>query len=503
MPGAPSRVEAPAGEPPAVPRSVPEDANAHVVRVPVEGAPSVVVRLAFYAGSVDDPVGKEGLTRLAARLMLEGGTQSLSYAELLERLYPWAAEIGVQTDKEQTVFFGRVHPDHAERFLPLLVDVVLRPRFDPAAFARVRREQIDDLDKRLRATDDENLGKALLEHLMYGETHPYGHHPAGTSMGLSAVTLEDVREHADAVFGRRRLVIGIGGALTREHERTVTAALASLPEGTARPPRIPAGQLPVSNQVLIATKPDARAVAISMGFPHMTRRGEADWPALLVVQSFLGGHRQVHGLLIEQLREKRGLNYGDYAYAEAFRQDGRSRLPMVNISRRQQHFELRIRPVAPEDAALSIRLALLYLDRLIQNGMSEEDFRRTVQFLQGYTRLWSVTPMRRLGYAIDDHFYGTTGYIEELRGALARLTLEEVNAAIRTHLRSQPLFIAAVAPDAPRVLEGLRAGDLIRKAYPGEPGPDVLRDDAAAARAAVVLSDEDVRVLPAEYAFVR
>lgn len=500
--------EAPAGETPVSDRPafrsrIPEDPNAHVVRVPVEGAPSVVFRLAFYAGSIDDPVGKEGLTRLSARLMLEGGTGSLSYSELLEQLYPWAAEIGVQTDKEQTVFYGRVHPDHADRFLPLLVDVVRRPRFDPDAFARVRREQINDLDKRLRATDDESLGKALLEHLMYGETHPYGHHPGGTLMGLSVVTLEDVRAHARAVFGRRRLVIGIGGAFTAGHERMLTSALAGLSEGTARPPRIPAGELPASNQVLIVTKPEARAVAISMGFPHMTRRGQADWPALLVVQSFLGEHRQVHGLLMEQLREKRGLNYGDYAYAEAFRQDGGSRLPMVNIARRQQHFELWIRPVAPEDAALSIRLALLYLDRLVENGMSEEDFRRTVQFLKGYTRLWSVTPMRRLGYAIDDHFYGTTGYLDELRRALARLTLEEVNTAIRTHLRSQPLFIAAVAPDAPRVLEGLRAGDLIRKTYPAEPSADVLDDDAAAARAAVMLFEEDVQVFPVEYAFVR
>ena len=484
------------------------DANGEVVRVPLEKVPSVVFQIAFYAGSIDDPVGKEGLTRLAARLMLEGGTALLSYSELLERLYPWAAEIGVRTDKEQTVFYGRVHPDHAEQFLPLLIEVIMRPRFDPDAFTRVRENQLNDLAMRLRATDDANLGRALLDQLIYGETHPYGHHPAGSSMGLAAITLEDVKAHVDAVFGRRRLVIGIGGAFTAEHESALTQAFRDLPEGTRRPPRVPAGELPETNQMLIATKPNARAVAISMGFPHAVRRGHADWPALLVVQSFLGDQPRFHGLLMEQLREKRGLDYGDRADAETHRPEAHrrargDRLPMINVARRQQHFEIRIQPVAPEDAALSIRLVLLYLDRLVKDGMPEKDFRRTVRFLRSNTRLWSATPMRRLGHAIDDHFYGTTDYIQELREALARLTVEDVNSAIRTHLRSQPLFIAAVASDAPSVLEGLRTGGLIRKTYPTRPGEEVLRDDEAAIRADVLLSDDDVRVLPVEYAFVR
>ena len=42
----------------------------------------VAIRIAFAAGSADDPAGKEGLTRLTAKTMAEGGTQALSYADL-------------------------------------------------------------------------------------------------------------------------------------------------------------------------------------------------------------------------------------------------------------------------------------------------------------------------------------------------------------------------------------------------------------------------------------
>ena len=50
------------------------------------------MQLRFRAGAVDDPPGKAGLTYLTARVMAEGGTESLSAKQLLETLFPMAAE---------------------------------------------------------------------------------------------------------------------------------------------------------------------------------------------------------------------------------------------------------------------------------------------------------------------------------------------------------------------------------------------------------------------------
>lgn len=38
--------------------------------------------------------------------------------------------------------------------------------------------------------------------------------------------------------------------------------------------------------------------------------------------SCFGEHRQFHGIWMTEMREKRGLNYGDYAHAESFLQEG-------------------------------------------------------------------------------------------------------------------------------------------------------------------------------------
>src|ERR1700694_4849245 len=163
--------------------------------------PIVSFRLVFRAGSVSDPPGKEGLTALTATLMQEGGTQELSSAELLQALFPIAGEISVQSDKELTAFYGRVHKDNVDRFFKIFADILLEPRFDPKEFERVRTDALNRIRNQLRGQDDETLGKTALESQLYPD-HPYRHFEGGTVAGLSAISLPDVVVHRKKVFSQ-------------------------------------------------------------------------------------------------------------------------------------------------------------------------------------------------------------------------------------------------------------------------------------------------------------
>ena len=63
-------------------------------------------RVQFHAGAVDDPAGKEGLNTLTAMTIGEGGTKTLTYREVVDRLYPMAASFQAQPDREVTTFIG-------------------------------------------------------------------------------------------------------------------------------------------------------------------------------------------------------------------------------------------------------------------------------------------------------------------------------------------------------------------------------------------------------------
>src|SRR6187551_2039644 len=68
-------------------------AGIRTVFLPSPSSPLCAIRLFFQVGSVDDPKGKEGLAALTAEMVGGGGSKSRTYAELLDALYPLAAQI--------------------------------------------------------------------------------------------------------------------------------------------------------------------------------------------------------------------------------------------------------------------------------------------------------------------------------------------------------------------------------------------------------------------------
>ena len=99
--------------------------------------------------------------------------------------------------------------------------------------------------------------------------------------------------------------------------RTVQANVGTLPEGPAAAKVAVRGRRPSGLKVEILEK-DTRATAISFGHPIDVTRSHPDFAALSVARVWLGEHRIASGRLYQRLREIRGLNYGDYAYIEAF-----------------------------------------------------------------------------------------------------------------------------------------------------------------------------------------
>ncbi len=458
---------------------------------PVAGKPIVSFRLVFHTGAVDDPKGKEGLTALTADLMAQGGTRALSSSQLLDALFPMAAELSATTDKEFTVFEGRVHRDRLDAFLKIFTDVLLEPRFDPKELDRLRTDAVNAIVNQLRGQDDESLGKVALDALLY-EGHPYAHFNGGTVEGLKAVTLDDVKAHWKTVFTQDRLVVGLAGAVDAALEKRLKDRLAALPATGA-----PAVKLPpapgVHGKAWVIER-DTLSAAESMGASFTLRRDDPDYYAVAFAASYLGEHRQFHGVLFTELREKRGLNYGDYAYAEHFHQDGWSSLPALNVGRSQQDFSIWIRPVEPQNALFAARGAVYFLNALTSKPAPNDRFEIARGFLIGYTRVWEQTDQRRLGYAIDEAFYGTPGFLDGYRKALAELTPEAMLAAVKRHLSSDGLNFVFVAKDAQALAKVLSNQAPSPIAYPSPKPAEVLAEDKAIATQALPVSPGAVEV---------
>src|SRR3990172_1550213 len=202
------------------------------------------------------------------------------------------------------------------------------------------------------------------------------------------------------------------------------------------------------------------------------------------------------GRLFQPIREARGLNYGNYAYIEAFPRGMFQFFPDPGVARQRQIFEIWIRPVVPVNAHLSLRIALSELDRLVRNGLTKEQFEITRDYLLSNVYVMTARQEQQLGYALDSAWYGIGEFTSFMRAALGRLTVEQVNAAIRRHLRARDLAIVCITKDAAGLKQALVSDEFSPIRYDGEKPADLLAEDRVVGALKLGLGADDVRVTP-------
>lgn len=414
-------------------------------QIPSPNSPLITFRIIVRSGAINDPKGKEGLNALTASLIAQGGTKDLTYSQVVDTLYPWAASVDAQPDYELTTFIGTIHRDHLDEYYRLLSNLLLHPRFDSTDFQRVKDLQLNYLKNGLRSTDDEALGKEALNVFMF-EGHPYGTTEIGTVQGTSSITLQDVKDFYSKSYTQANFWIGIAGGYPPALVEKMKADFSVLPAGEFKEVPLTPPEPIKDMEVMVVEKP-TRAYAVSMGYPVAATRKDKDFYALLLANSYFGEHRTFSGVLMNRLRGDRGLNYGDYSYAERFVGGLGSPFPDLNTPLRQQYFSIWLRPVQPENTHFAIRNALYELKKLVEQGISKDDFEMTRKFLVNYSKLWASTLNRRLGYQMDSEFYGTDYFIDRIDRELSTMTVDDVNAAIRKYLHPSDIKIAVVVDE--------------------------------------------------------
>jgi zinc protease len=462
-------------------------------------SPLVTFRITFRTGAAHDPAGKPGAAALTAAMLSQGGTKDLTYKQVVDALFPMATSVSSQVDKEMTTFSATTHADNLETFYKLFSSILLNPGWRPEDLSRLRDDAINYLRVSLRGNNDEELGKEVLYNMIY-EGHPYGWHNLGTVSSLQKLTMEDLKEFYATHYNRSNLIIGLAGGYPADFAARVKKDFEKLPQGQRSKFLLPRPKAIEQSQMLIVDK-HTRSTAYSIGFPIEVNRSHRDYPALLVGQSYFGQHRNSGGRLYEQMREIRGLNYGDYAYIEYFPNGMFQFEPDPNLARRQQIFQIWIRPVEPPTAHFALRLTLFELDRLIKIGLNQEEFERTRSFLSKYVNLLMKTKSSELGYAIDSLFYGTINYRRYLNDALSRLTVDDVNRAIRKHLHADRLRIVAITDNAEELKKKIVAETPSSMTYNSPKSDEVLKEDKIVENWKLNLKAGQVRIVPVATVF--
>jgi zinc protease len=408
-----------------------------------------------------------------------------------------ASGMNAQVDKEMSVFGGATHVDNLADYYKLLRGRLLTPGWREDDFRRVKDDAINAIKVGLRGNNDEELGKEVLYETIYQGT-PYGHFNGGTVSSLEKISLDDVKAFYKSQYSQSQLIIGIAGGYSPEFLASMKKDFETLPAAASPEPNVTAipAPLPVEKSRIVIVDKDTRSVAFSIGYPILATRTRPEYAALLLVSSYLGQHRMSSGVLYNRMREKRGLNYGDYAYIEYFPRGMFLMEPQPNLARHQQIFQVWIRPVEPPTAKFALRLALFELDKLNKNGLTQEEFERTREFLSKYVNVLTRTKRAELGYAIDSLFYGIPPYNDYLKAQLAKLTLADVNRVIKENIRTDHVVIAAVTRNGEDLKRQLASEDASPMTYNSPKPKEITEEDTLVVKWPLGVKAEDITVRP-------
>jgi zinc protease len=177
----------------------------------------------------------------------------------------------------------------------------------------------------------------------------------------------------------------------------------------------------------------------------------------------------------------------------------------VNVARRSQLFEVWIRPVAltapgnlHDRTLFAMRAALFELGTLADGKMSPAAVEESKTFLRNYVATWGTSISRRLGYAIDDRFYGlpAPGFLRSLRAAIDKVTPQQVNAAVDRHLQDENFYLVVITADAEAFKKKLLSGEPTPITYAGQRSAELLAEDKLIASLRISVKDADITIVP-------
>lgn len=470
-----------------------------VVELKQPASAKAVIKFMFNNGSISDPAGKEGLTEFTTSMIADGGTKTMTKSQIDDALYPWAASISASVDKEVSIFTFECPSAYLDKFYPIMMDVLTAPAFSKEDYLRIKSNQQNYVDEVIRSSSDEEYSKKALEDFLFRNTR-YQHMISGTSDGVKSILPADILAHYKNYYSSKNVLIGLGGNYPADLAARIKTDLQKLGNSElASQLRRAVPRRPKGLEIEIISKENALGSAICMGFPLDITRSSNNFAALMIANSWLGEHRKSYSHLYKKIREERSMNYGDYSYIEWYDNGGSNMLPPPGVPRSSNYFSIWIRPVQtaaglkkqyPElsdinigQAHFAIRMALHEMQKLIDNGMSDDDFNSTKTFLRSYMKLYIQSTEKQLGYLMDSRFYGRKNYISEMGDLLESATLDEVNATMKKFWQTQNFYVTIVtdASEAEPLKKSLETNAPSPMSYSnvlkGSMTPEILKED--------------------------
>jgi predicted Zn-dependent peptidase len=411
--------------------SVKRFVHASGLRIVTEEVPSVrsaAVGIWVNVGSRDETPATAGASHFLEHLLFKGTTRR-SALEISSSIEAVGGEMNAFTSKEYTCFYARV----IDTDLPMAIDVVsdlitssIVSALDVDAERKVVLEEIA-----MRDDDPSDLVHDLYAETYYGDTQ-LGRPILGTVESIKAMSRNAVFNYYKKRYLPQDLVVAVAGNI--KHKKVVEMVERALSADgfldVKGAPQIRGNEIlrkAKQGSVGLITRKTEQA-HMFYGMEGVARHDERRF-AMGILASALGGG--MSSRLFQEIREKRGLAYSVYAYAQQFAGSG------------QIGFYAGCNPTKAIEVIEIIREVLT---DVAEHGMTHEEIDRAKGAVRGSLVLSqedSGSRMSRIGK--NEIVYGHVMSFDDILKEISSVTHEDVRKVASEFLTKTPT-LALVGP---------------------------------------------------------
>jgi predicted Zn-dependent peptidase len=411
--------------------SVKRSVHASGLRIVTEEVPSVrsaAVGIWVNVGSRDEAPATAGASHFLEHLLFKG-TTSRTALEISSSIESVGGEMNAFTSKEYTCFYARV----IDTDLPMAIDVVsdlitssIVTALDVDAERKVVLEEIA-----MRDDDPSDLVHDLFSDTYYGDTQ-IGRPILGTIDSIKGMSRNTVFNYYKKKYLPQDLVVAVAGNI--KHKKVVAMVEQALSRDNfldelAAPeirPNIPIRNTKQQSVGLLYKK--SEQAHMFYGMEGVSRADERRF-AMGVLSAALGGG--MSSRLFQEIREKRGLAYSVYAYAQQFAGSG------------VLGFYAGCNPTKAIEVVEIIRSVL---SDVADNGMTHEEIERAKGAVRGSLVLSQEdtgSRMSRIGK--NEIVYGQVMDFDDILKAISRVSAQDIREIASEFLVKTPT-LALVGP---------------------------------------------------------
>jgi len=387
---------------------------------------TVVGQLRLHMGDAASLMGQSTASDLAAEMLMRGAG-NYSRAELSALLERLNTQMSVSGNGQELLLQFVTRRKHVAQVLELVRDVLRQPRFAPEEFARAVQESVTALEagrKDPNAMARQALAQALA-------VYPPGDVRASQTVDqalaeLRSTTLEDVRRFHAHFYGADYAEFALVGDFDAQAVPAQIDALLGDWKSPARYARLPSLLRPEKPGSMLLQAPDKANAFYLAALPLALRDDMPDFVPLILADAVLGGGSKSR--LSERLRQQDGISYGA---GSSLSVDSWEPVAMWRL------YAL----YAPDKLPVLRRSVEEELARLLAQGITADELADAKKSMLEQRKLNRSQDSALASALLHQMATGRTmDFSAALDAAIGAAKLDDVNAALRRHLRPQQLL---------------------------------------------------------------